>query len=147
MPVLSAVAVTVVIGVIYRVVPNVRVPVAALLPPAVIVGLAISVLTQLFVFIAPRLVGSLAVFGSFAAMFAALAWLSLIFQALLMGAAWTRERMNDADPGSVPPTPAELGQDPKKAAATGTIAPVEPREPLPPPPPGVQPAPRPDLDD
>ena len=146
-PIFSAIVITMIIGAVYRVVPNVRVPLRALLPPAVLVGVAISVMTQLFVFIAPRLIGSLEVFGSFAAVFAALAWLSLGFQALLMGAAWTRERVRAADPTSVPPTPAELGQDVRKAAALGTIEAVELREPLPPPPPGVPPAPRPDIDE
>jgi membrane protein len=144
-PLVSALVITIIIGAVYRVVPNVRVPFRALLPPAVLVGVAIAVMTQLFVFIAPRLVGALEVFGSFAAVFAALAWMSLGFQALLMGAAWTRERVRAADPTSVPPTPAELGHDLRQAAKLGTIAPVELREPLPPPPPGVPPVPRPGL--
>jgi membrane protein len=146
-PIFSAIVITTIIGAVYRVVPNVRVPFRALLPPALLAGIAIAVLTQMFVYIAPRLVGSLQVFGSFAAVFAALAWLSLGFQALLLGASWTRERVRANDPGSVPPTPAELGQDLRMAAALGTIDGVELREPLPPPPPGVPPAPRTDIDE
>jgi membrane protein len=161
-PLFSAVVITLIVAGVYRVVPNVRVPVRALLLPAILVGLAFAVMTQLFVYIAPRLVGGLAIFGSFGAVFAALAWLSLGFQALLLGASWTRERMHAADPASVPPTPAELGQDPERAAATGTVeaagpgavdatgepaGPIELREPLPPPPPGVPPAPRPESDE
>jgi YihY family inner membrane protein len=139
-PIAAAVVVTLIVAAIYKMVPNVKVPMSALLPPAIVVGILLALLTQLFVFIAPRLVGSLAVFGGFAAVFAALAWLALGFQALLIGAAWVRERVHDADPSSVPPTPAEGGVDPVVTEPQWVR-----REPLPPPPPGVQPAPRPEL--
>lgn len=125
----AAVAVTLVVAAVYRLVPNVHVPLAALGPPALVVGVVLALLTQLFVFVAPRLVGSLAVFGGFAAVFAALAWLALGFQALLIGAAWTRQRVRAQDPGALPPMPTD--------ASGATIL----REPPPPPPPGVQPAP------
>lgn len=141
-PIAAAAVVTLIVAAVYRMVPNVHVPVSALLPPAMVVGIVLALLTQLFVFIAPRLIGALAVFGGFAAVFAALAWLSLGFQALLIGAAWVRERVHDVAPGSVPPTPAEGGVDPIVGEAAWTR-----REPLPPPPPGVQPAPRPSMGD
>jgi uncharacterized BrkB/YihY/UPF0761 family membrane protein len=57
------------------------------------VGITLAAFTDLFVYIAPRLIGSLALYGAIAASFAALVWLSVGFQALLLGAAWTRERM------------------------------------------------------
>lgn len=101
-PLVAAGEVTLVVAAVYRLVPNVHVPLRALAPPALVVGIVLTLLTQVFVFIAPRLVGSLAVFGGFAAVFAALAWLSLGFQALLMGAAWTRERVPARDPGARP---------------------------------------------
>ena len=50
------------------------------------------VLAQVFTFLVPRLVGSVAFAGSLAAAFIALAWLSFTFQALLYGAAWVRVR-------------------------------------------------------
>lgn len=128
-PLFAAGAVTLVVAALYRLVPNVHVPMSALGPPALVVGIVLALLTQLFVFVAPRLVGSLAVFGGFAAVFAALAWLALGFQALLIGAAWTRERVRERDPGALPPMPTD-------AAGAALL-----REPLPPPPPGVQPAP------
>lgn len=136
-PIAAALVVTLIVAAVYRMVPNVTVPRSALLPPAIVVGVLLALLTQLFVFIAPRLVGSLAVFGGFAAVFAALAWLALGFQALLIGAAWVRERVHDVDPGAVPPTPAEGGVDSMVTEPEWVR-----REPLPPPPPGVQPAPR-----
>jgi YihY family inner membrane protein len=60
--------------------------------PAVVIGVVIVVLSQIFVFLAPRLVGVAALAGSLATAFIALAWLSFTFQALLYGAAWVRVR-------------------------------------------------------
>ena len=50
------------------------------------------VLSQIFTFLVPRLVGVAALAGSLASAFIALAWLSFGFQALLYGAAWVRVR-------------------------------------------------------
>jgi membrane protein len=78
--------------VIYRLLPP-RAPVlSAIWPPAVVAGVAIILLSQLFVFLAPRLVGVAALAGSLATAFMALAWLSFTFQILLYGAAWVRVR-------------------------------------------------------
>jgi YihY family inner membrane protein len=60
--------------------------------PAIVVGAAIFVLSQVFTFLVPRLVGVAALAGSIASAFVALAWLSFTFQALLYGAAWVRVR-------------------------------------------------------
>ena len=81
--------------------------------PAVVVGAAIVVLTQVFAFLVPRLVGVAALAGSLASAFIALAWLSFSFQALLYGAAWVRVR-EDGRRGGVsrlggPAAPAEPG--------------------------------------
>ena len=65
--------------------------------PAVVVGIAIVVLSQVFVVLVPRLVGVAALAGSLASAFIALAWLSFTFQALLYGAAWVRVRDESAD--------------------------------------------------
>ncbi len=67
------------------------------LVPAIIVGIAIMVLSQIFVALVPRLVGVAALAGSLASAFIALAWLSFTFQALLYGAAWVRFRDESAD--------------------------------------------------
>lgn len=97
-PVLTVLVVIVAVGVVYRLVPNAHVPLRSLGPPAIAAGLVIAALTELFVFVAPRLVGSLEVFGGFVAVFAALTWLSWAFQVLLIGAAWTRQRLPDDSP-------------------------------------------------
>ena len=67
------------------------------LVPAILVGIAIVVLSQIFVALVPRLVGVAALAGSLASAFIALAWLSFTFQALLYGAAWVRVRDDAAD--------------------------------------------------
>jgi uncharacterized BrkB/YihY/UPF0761 family membrane protein len=89
-----------------------KVPWRALAPPALVAGLILAALTQLFVFIAPRLVGALSVFGGFAAVFATLVWLSWAFQVLLLGAAWVRERIPDSAIRAEGPTRAELMAEP-----------------------------------
>jgi membrane protein len=78
---------------VYRFVPATRVPVRALAPPAVAAGLALAVIAQAFAFVAPRLAGVAALFGAFVAVFGLLAWLSISFNVLLLGAAWTRVRL------------------------------------------------------
>jgi YihY family inner membrane protein len=94
-PLVTAVVVVTAVGVLYSVVPNLHVPLSVLGLPALVAGLAVTGLTEFFVFLAPRLAGALSVFGGFAAVFAALAWLSLAFQVVLLGAAWTRLRLGD----------------------------------------------------
>jgi membrane protein len=87
-----AVGAFLVLAVIYRLVPVLAPRWRAILPPAIVVALVLTVLTRIFVFIAPRLVGAAATIGALATAFAALAWLSLSFQAILLGAAWIRQR-------------------------------------------------------
>ncbi len=60
--------------------------------PAAAVGATLVVLSQGFVFLVPRLVGAQVLAGSLATAFVTLAWLSLSFQVLLLGAAWVRVR-------------------------------------------------------
>jgi membrane protein len=95
-PIVTAIAILFV----YRVVPLQPPSWRAVWLPGVVVGIVLTVLVQIFVFIAPRLIGGAAVLGAIAAVFATLAWLALSFQALLLGAAWVAER----DPA--PPAPA-----------------------------------------
>jgi membrane protein len=89
--VLLAISVAVVL-ILYRTMPPVAPAWSSIRLPAVIVGVAVVVLAQVFTFLVPRLVGSVAFAGSLAAAFIALAWLSFTFQALLYGAAWVRVR-------------------------------------------------------
>jgi membrane protein len=112
-PVLLGLAILTV-GLIYRFVPP-RNPVWAAVPvPAIAAGLVIGLLTQLFAFLAPRLVGYASVVGPLATIFVALVWLSFSFQALLLGGAWVatddRRRRMAADLAlAAPATPTEAG--------------------------------------
>jgi hypothetical protein len=65
-------------------------------PPAIVAGIAIVVLSQVFVALVPRLVG-VAPGGVARVSVHRLAWLSFTFQALLYGAAWVRFRDESAD--------------------------------------------------
>jgi len=92
----TAVVVVTAVGVLYRVVPNTNIPLSVLRLPALLAGLVLTCLAELLVFIAPILAGALSVFGGVALVFASLAWLHLAFQVLLLGASWTRLRLDDA---------------------------------------------------
>jgi membrane protein len=98
------------IALVYRLVPVLAPGWRAIVPPAIVVGVVLTVLTRVFVFIAPRLVGAAATIGAIATAFAALAWLSLSFQAILLGAAWVRQR--DTTWGEPVPVPEAPGPAP-----------------------------------
>lgn len=95
LPVVAAVGAT---TLVYRIVPIPSPPWRAVLVPGLAAGLALAILAQLFVFVAPKLIGAAAFIGTLATAFAALAWLSLSFQALLFGAAWVRDRTTRLTP-------------------------------------------------
>lgn len=78
---------------VYRWVPTRHVPWSALFPPAVGAGFGIAVFSQLFAVLAPRLIGVGVLVGSSVGLLAALVWLGVFFQILLLGAAWTRRRV------------------------------------------------------
>lgn len=113
LPVVVAVGI-VTIAIVYRVVPPRAPSWSASWLPAVVAGVAIVALSQLFLFVAPRLIGAALVAGSLATAFIALAWLSFTFQVLLLGAAWVRVRDDRAirsGPSALASaaTPAEAG--------------------------------------
>ena len=64
----------------------------AALPPAIVAGVGIGILTNVFSLLTPWLIGGLLAFGVIATVFGALIWLSLSYQILLYGAAWARIR-------------------------------------------------------
>jgi uncharacterized BrkB/YihY/UPF0761 family membrane protein len=78
----------------------------AIVLPALIVGVILVILSQLFAFLVPRVVGVAALAGPLASGFVTLAWLSFSFQALLLGAAWVRVRSTTLESAA---TPAEAG--------------------------------------
>jgi len=93
-----AFSVSVLVVVAYRKLPPNPPTWRALVIPAVIVGVVLVILGQIFTLLVPWLVGVADLAGSLASGFVALAWLSLSFQTLLLGAAWVRVR--DAGPPS-----------------------------------------------
>ena len=97
-PLLAAAVLVVGTLVTYRIVPARHVPWSAALAPAIAVGCSIAALTQAFSYVAPRLIGTAALFGTFVAVFAAMIWMSTAFQLLLVGAAWVRERLGEPLP-------------------------------------------------
>jgi membrane protein len=84
------------IGAIFRWVPPRPPSWAAIRLPAVIVAILLWLLTNAFVLVESRLVGALELFSGFAIVLATMIWLSFGFQLLLLGAAWTYVRDNDA---------------------------------------------------
>ncbi len=91
-PIGSLVAFVAVVALCYRFVPTERIAWRALLVPASAVGLLLAAFAQAYVLIAPRLMGLWAVTGTAIALIALLAWLSIAFNILLLGAAWTEVR-------------------------------------------------------
>jgi Predicted membrane protein len=114
-PLVLIVLASLVVLLIYRAVPPRTPSWRAAGIPAATVGAVIVVLSRAFVFLVPRLVGVEALAGSLASAFVSLAWLSLTFQALLLGAAWVRVR----DEGGRGPGSAG------SAALEGAAAPAE----------------------
>ena len=64
----------------------------AALVPAIVAGTAIGLLTSLFGVLAQSLVGGYTGLGVIASVFIALVWLNWLFQAVLLGAAYARQR-------------------------------------------------------
>ena len=116
-PVVILVTVGVVL-VIYRIVPPRSPSLRSAVVPAIVAGLGIYLLAQVFLFVAPRIVGVAALAGPLATAFIALAWLSFSFQILLLGAAWVRVR---DDAGTAAEESAE-----SESALLGPAAPAEP---------------------
>jgi membrane protein len=77
---------------VYRIVPRPAPTWGALIVPGAVIGLTLTIIARLFAFLAPRLIGAAALIGTLATVFAALAWLALSFQAILVGAAWVSDR-------------------------------------------------------
>ncbi len=86
---------------VYRLVPPVQPAASAIVPPAIVVGIGLVLLTRLFASLAPRFLGANFVYGTLGAIFVALAWLGLAYSLILIGAAWVRERMLAADDSTV----------------------------------------------
>jgi membrane protein len=112
-PLFFAIVASLTVIVVYRTLPPRPPRWRALVIPATIIGVTLVILSQAFAYLVPRLVGVAQLAGPLASGFVALAWLSLSFQALLLGAAWVRVR--DAGPaaGSAPLEGAAASAEPR----------------------------------
>jgi len=77
---------------VYRVAPRPAPAWRAIVIPGLTIGIVLTVIARVFAYLAPRLIGTAALLGTLATVFAALAWLALSFQAVLIGAAWVSDR-------------------------------------------------------
>jgi len=84
---------TLALALVYRFVPSQPVRWRDSLPPSIVAGLAISVVTQVFVLVAPIFLSGLRFYGTFIAIFAALIWLSFCCQIVVYGLAWLAMRL------------------------------------------------------
>ena len=91
--VVALVLATVALASLFRVLPPVPVAWATARRPAVVVAIALLLITRAFTLLAPRLFGANAVYGTLGAIFLGLAWLDLVFVAILLGAAWVADRV------------------------------------------------------
>jgi len=106
---------------VYRFVPAVSVPAQAWRAPAILVGLALAVFTQLFALFAPLMFRTAALYGAIVTVFALLAWLAIGFNLLLFGAAWSWVRAQpylDAALAAAE-TEVDLGEDDEPDAPAG----------------------------
>ena len=97
------------LALVYRLVPTNRPDWRHVRRPALVVGTFLTAFTAVFALLAPALVGSLKVYGAFVAVFAAMLWLSILSQALLVGAAWTHHRVRRAATATLAQAPGPTG--------------------------------------
>ncbi len=83
---------------VYRFVPARRIAWREAFFPALGAAVAVSALTQIFAVVTPIFFKSLRLYGAFVALFAALIWLSLCTQIVLIGVAWLARRVGAPRP-------------------------------------------------
>jgi membrane protein len=91
-PLITVVVTAIGVAAVYRYIPAHHPRWRSIRLPALVVGVVGALFTQAFAFIAPRLIGIAALYGAIAAVFAVLAWLSILAQILLLGLVWVRFR-------------------------------------------------------
>ena len=91
-PIISLAVFVAVVLIIYLLVPTAPPSFRAALPAALVAGVGIGLLTNLFGVLAPWLIGGLSAFGVIATAFGVLISLNFSYQSLLYGAAWARLR-------------------------------------------------------
>lgn len=107
LPIIATIGATILV---YRIVPRPAPRWRSTILPGIAIGLVLTITARLFAFLAPRLIGMAALLGTLATVFAALAWLALSFQAILIGAAWVRDREDKARDAAVRSAAEDAGQ-------------------------------------
>jgi membrane protein len=90
---IAVVLATAAVAFLYRIVPSTTASWATVRQPAIAVAIALLLITRVFTLLAPRLFGANAVYGTLGTIFLGLAWLNLVFVAILLGAAWVADRL------------------------------------------------------
>jgi membrane protein len=125
--VVLAVVVAAGVGAAYRLVPTRRPSWNSIGLPALVVGVVVALLTQVFTLIAPRLAGVASLYGGIAAVFVLLAWLQLATQVVVIGVVWVGVRAFGAPPPSALPWPTgDVGRPDAPGAPPDAVAPNEP---------------------
>jgi len=83
---------TLALAALYRALPPTMPTWRQIRTPAAGTAVALLVITRAFTLAAPRLFGANAIYGTLGAIFLGLAWLDLVFTAILVGAAWVAIR-------------------------------------------------------
>jgi len=104
---------------VLRYVPPYRPGWRALGPPAIAVAVILTAFTNVFVLIQARLVGALELFSGFAFVLATMIWLSIGFQVLLLGAAWTHQRDSGPEASARPVAPGRATESPSPSNPGG----------------------------
>ena len=112
-----AVVLAVLLAAAYRWIPEDPPPWSAIRVPAVLVSVALAVITQLFTLVAPMLVGIASLYGAIAAVFALLIWLQVSMNLVVMGVAWVRIRSGRAPDLANVPWPTGTLRRPDEPAA------------------------------
>ncbi|HET7031271.1 MAG TPA: YihY/virulence factor BrkB family protein [Candidatus Limnocylindrales bacterium] len=86
------------VAALFRFLPPVAAPWSLVWRPSIAVAISLLLITRAFTLLAPRLFGANAVYGTLGTIFLGLAWLNLVFLAILLGAAWVAERWADETP-------------------------------------------------
>lgn len=105
-PALTFAVVAIALGLAYRTIPQRRPSVRDVSIPAVVAGLAVAVVTQVFAFLGPLIAGTASLYGAISAIFILLIWLQLTMQIIVLGMVWSGMRAFGWPPPSEIPWPA-----------------------------------------
>jgi membrane protein len=119
LPLASSLVLAIALGVAYRAIPQRRPTVGDVWVPALVAGLAIAVLTQIFAFLGPLVAGTASLYGAISAVFILLVWLQLTSQVVVLGMVWTGMRAFGWPPADEIPWPAGTLRRPDTSGGSG----------------------------